>query len=262
MSLQEALRGRLLTPQQVDAVKNGKPRHRFDGANDKEGKEYNLSLDKMVAIAVMASIRTQVAYAVQTWVETDDLDKDETLYDRLDALISAIADGGMDLDGDPATDDTDDIYMVAMQAASDYMGALGADDADLETLFNSKDDDARNESAQRLLEFLMEALGDDEDAAEEAVKNFAFDMDSESNVFDSANPTGTHKTVFAIRQGQKVMLRKRVGPKLKRTAKQKAALKKAQMKSHKPSAIKRRVKSVKLGHKLGVYKANVGKFNG
>jgi len=247
--LQEALRGRLLTPQQVDAVKNGKPRHRFDGANDKEGKEYNLSLDKMVAIAVMASIRTQVAYAVQTWVETDDLDKDETLYDRLDALISAIADGGMDLDGDPATDDTDDIYMVAMQAASDYMGALGADDADLETLFNSKDDDARNESAQRLLEFLMETLGDDEDEAEEAVKKFAFDMDSESNVFDSAN----FKKTPVIRGGKKIMLKKRLGPKLKRTAKQKAALAKAQMKAHSGQAKLKRNKSLKLGRKMGLY---------
>lgn len=101
----------------------------------------------------MAQIRTQAAHAVQVWAETDDLDKGETLYDRLDALISYIADGGIDLDDDPATDDRDDIYMVALQAASDYMSALGADDADLETLFNSKDDDARDEVAQRLVEF-------------------------------------------------------------------------------------------------------------
>ena len=147
----------------------------------------------------MAQIRTQAAHAVQVWAETDDLDKGETLYDRLDALISYIADGGIDLDDDPATDDRDDIYMVALQAASDYMSALGADDADLETLFNSKDDDARDEVAQRLVEFLMQTLGEDEDAAEDAVQNFAFDLESESDVFDSVN----FKKTVAIRGGKK-----------------------------------------------------------
>ncbi|PTQ86528.1 hypothetical protein C8N29_1421, partial [Agitococcus lubricus] len=171
------------------------------------------------------------------------------------------ADGGMDLDGDPSTDDTNDIYMVAMQAASDYMGALGADNADLEALFNGNDDAARNDAANRLLEFLVQTLGDNEDAIDEAVEKFAFDVDSESAIFDDAGG-GTHKTVFAIRKGQKVTIRKRIGPKLKRTAKQKAALVKAQMKAHKPAAVKRRMKSLKLGHKLGVYKANIGKFNG
>lgn len=259
--LRDLLKGRLYSPTQVDAIKSGKQVSRFDAADS--GKEMNITLDKMVAIAAMAQIRTQVAHAVQTWAETDDLDKGETLYDRLDALISAIADGGIDLDGNPATDDTDDVYMVAMQAASDYMSALGADDADLETLFNSQDDDARDDAANRLLELLTDAIGDDEDAADEAVEKFAFDMDSESDIYDSADmPKGTHKTVFAIRGGKKVILRKRVGAKLKRTAKQKAALAKARMKAYKSSAIKRRVKSIKLGHKLGVYKANAGKFNG
>ena len=257
--LRELLEGRLYTPQQVEAITNGKTlKERFDAANT--GKEMNPTLDKLVAVAAMADIRTKAAYAVQTWAETDDLDKDESLYDRLDALISSIADGGIDLDGNPATDDTDDVYMVAIQAASDYMSALGADDGDLETLFNGKDDDARDEAANRLMEFLVDSMGD-EDQAEDMLNAFAFDVDSESNMFDAV-PTGSHKTVFAVRGGKKVILRKRVGAKLKRTPKQKAALMKAQMKAHKPAAIKRRVKSIKIGHKLGVYRANKGKFNG
>lgn len=247
--LQDALRGRLLTAHEVEAVKSGKTRQRFDGANEKDGKEYNLTLDKIVAIAAMAQIRTQAAHAVQVWAETDDLDKGETLYDRLDALISYIADGGIDLDDDPATDDRDDIYMVAMQAASDYMSALGADDADLETLFNSKDDDARDEVAQRLVEFLMQTLGEDEDAAEQAVKNFAFDMESDGSVFDNAN----FKKELHIRNGKKVMLKKRQGPKQKRTPKQKAAFKKAQSKAHSSSANLHRNKSLNVGRKANLY---------
>lgn len=259
--LQERLKGRLISPHDVEAIASGKPaKHRLDGAN--EGMEKNDKLEKMVVIAAMAAIRTQAAYAVQTWAETDDLDKGESLYDRLDVLISSIADGGIDLDGDASTDDTDDVYMVAMQAASDYMSALGADDADLEAMFNGKDDKARDDAANSLLEFLMQALGDDEDAAEDAVNSFAFDTDSDGNVFDSAVPTGTHKTVFAVRHGKKVMLRKRVGHKLIRSAKQKAALMKARLKAHKPAAMKKRSKSIKLGHKLGLYRANIGKFNG
>ena len=247
--LQDALRGRLLTAHEVEAVKSGKTRQRFDGANEKDGKEYNLTLDKIVAIAAMAQIRTQAAHAVQVWAETDDLDKGETLYDRLDALISYIADGGIDLDDDPATDDRDDIYMVALQAASDYMSALGADDADLEILFNSKDDDARDEVAQRLVEFLMQTLGEDEDAAEDAVQNFAFDLESESDVFDSAN----FKKTVAVRGGKKVILKKRLGPKLKRTAKQKAALIKAEMKAHSGAAKLKRKKSLNVGRKANLY---------
>jgi len=249
MSLQEMLVGRLYTPQQVKDIQDGKKplKNRLDGAND--GKEMNVTLDKMVAIAAMADIRTKAAYAVQTWAETDDLDKDESLYDRLDVLVSSIADGGIDLDDDPATDDRDDVYMVALQAASDYMSALGADDSDLETLFNSKDDGARDEAANRLLEFLMQALGDDEDAAEEAVKNFAFDMDSDCSVFDSAN----FKKMPVIRGGKKIMLKKRLGTKLKRTPKQKAALMKAQHKAHSGAANLHRQKSLKVGRKAGLY---------
>jgi hypothetical protein len=249
--LRELLEGRLYTPQQVEAITNGKTlKERFDAANT--GKEMNPTLDKLVAVAAMADIRTKAAYAVQTWAETDDLDKGESLYDRLDALISSIADGGIDLDGNPATDDTDDVYMVAMQAASDYMSALGADDGDLETLFNSKDDEARDESANRLMEFLVDSMGD-EDQAEDMLNAFAFDMDSESNVFDEA-PKGTHKAVFAVRNNKKVTLRKRVGPKLKRTTNQKAALFNARIRAHTEEANKKRAKSLKLGYKLGLYK--------
>lgn len=248
--LQDALRGRLLTAHEVEAVKSGKTRQRFDGANEKDGKEYNLTLDKIVAIAAMAQIRTQAAHAVQVWAETDDLDKGETLYDRLDALISYIADGGIDLDDDPATDDRDDIYMVAMQAASDYMSVLGADDADLEVFFNSKDDDARDEVAQRLVEFLMQAMGDDDEAAQ-AVQDFAFDLESETAVFDSV-PTFTKKVV---RNGQVTTVKKRI-----RTTK---PILSAKMKEHlaelhsmpkSASTIKQISHSLKVGHKLGIYK--------
>jgi hypothetical protein len=250
MSLQDMLAGRLYTPQQVKEITEGKKplKNRLDGADS--GKEMNMTIEKMVAIAAMADIRTKAAHAVQVWAETDDLDNDESLYDRLDALVSAIADGGIDLDGDASTDDTDDVYMVAMQAASDYMSALGADDSDLETLFNSKDDDARDEAANRLLEFLMQALGDDEDAAAQAVQAFAFDMDSDGSVFDSAN----YKKTAGIRNGKKVMLKKRQGPKLKRTTNQKAALFNARMTAHTGEANRKRAKSLKLGYKLGLYK--------
>jgi len=251
MSLQEMLVGRLYTPQQVKDIQDGKKplKNRLDGAND--GKEMNVTLDKMVAIAAMADIRTKAAYAVQTWAETDDLDKDESLYDRLDALISSIADGGIDLDGDASTDDTDDVYMVALQAASDYMSALGADDSDLETLFNSKDDGARDEAANRLLEFLMQALGDDEDAAEEAVKNFAFDMDSDGSVFDAAS----YKTMKRVRNGQVVSVRKR-----KRTtkpilsSKQKEHLAELHSKPKSSATIKQISHSLKVGYKNNLYK--------
>lgn len=251
MSLQDMLAGRLYTPQQVKEITEGKKplKDRLDGASS--GKEMNITLDKMVAIAAMADIRTKAAHAVQVWAETDDLDNDESLYDRLDVLVSSIADGGIDLDDDPATDDRDDVYMVAMQAASDYMSALGAEDSDLETLFNSKDDDARDEAANRLLEFLMQALGDDEDAAAQAVQAFAFDMESDGSVFDSV----TYKTMKRVRNGHVVSVRKR-----KRTtkpilsSKQKAHLAKLHSMPKSEATIKQISHSLKVGHKNNLYK--------
>jgi hypothetical protein len=142
--------------------------------------------------------------------------------------------------------------MVALQAASDYMSALGADDADLETLFNSKDDDARDEVAQRLVEFLMQTLGEDEDAAEDAVQNFAFDLESESDVFDAVP---SYKTMKRVRNGKIVNVRKR-----KRTtkpilsAKMKEHLSKLHAKGITAKAAKKISKSLKLGHKNGLYK--------
>ena len=245
--LRELLEGRLYTPQQVEAITNGKTlKERFDAANT--GKKMNPTLDKLVAIAAMADIRTKAAYAVQTWAETDDLDKGESLYDRLDTLIMAIADGGIDLDGNPATDDTDDVYMVAIQAASDYMSALGADDGDLETLFNGKDDDARDEAANRLMEFLVDSMGD-EDQAEDMLNAFAFDMDSDGSVFDSAN----FKKIPVIRNGKRTMMKKRQGPKQKRTPKQKAATLKMGRRSHSSQANARRQKSLNIGKKMNLY---------
>jgi len=245
--LRELLEGRLYTPQQVEAITNGKTlKERFDAANT--GKEMNPTLDKLVAVAAMADIRTKAAYAVQTWAETDDLDKGESLYDRLDALVSAIADGGIDLDGNPATDDTDDVYMVAIQAASDYMSALGADDGDLETLFNGKDDDARDEAANRLIEFLVDSMGD-EDQAEDMLNAFAFDMDSDGSVFDSAN----FKKIPVIRNGKRTMMKKRQGPKQKRTPKQKAATLKMGRRAHSSQANARRQKSLNIGKKMNLY---------
>ena len=251
MSLQDMLAGRLYTPQQVKDIQDGKKplKNRLDGVES--GKEMNMTIEKMVAIAAMADIRTKAAHAVQVWAETDDLDKGESLYDRLDVLVSSIADGGIDLDDDPATDDRDDVYMVAMQAASDYMSALGADDSDLETLFNSKDDDARDEAANRLLEFLMQALGDDADAMVQAVQAFAFDMESDGSVFDAAS----YKTMKRVRNGHVVSVRKR-----KRTtkpilsSKQKAHLAKLHSMPKSAATIKQISHSLKVGHKNNLYK--------
>ena len=150
--LQDALRGRLLTAHEVEAVKVVKHVNALMVLTKRRQRvQFNFRQNCRHCSNGTDSI-LKLLMQVQVWAETDDLDKGETLYDRLDALISYIADGGIDLDDDPATDDRDDIYMVALQAASDYMSALGADDADLETLFNSKDDDARDEIAA-LVEF-------------------------------------------------------------------------------------------------------------
>lgn len=63
-----------------------------------------------------------------------------------------------------------------------------------------------------------------------------------------------YKANFAVRNGEKVLVNKRMNaPKIRQSAEQRAATKKAQLKAHSANAIKKRTKSITKGRKMKLY---------
>jgi len=197
----------------------------LDGADDYTARDIRLS-----AIA-----------AVQEWAETDDLDEGETSADRLLALMVGIADANKDGDID---EDEQGVLEIALNAAWDYLLKLGVDDDDLDALFNEWDEDV----AGRVRELAASELPDGEDAAGEDMDSFVFaNEDDQEPVFDAV-----YKKKLVIRKGKKVRIRKRVSGRVRLSAKQKMAIRKARRKSHSAGAMMRRMKSMRLRRKAGL----------
>lgn len=195
-------------------------------------------------------VAVEAVSAVQTWCETDDLDDGEGSGDRLIALLVGIADENKDGE---LTPDEQAIVQVAMTAAWDYMAAKGVTESDLDTLFNGEDPEAYNAAGARVCEFLKDSLPDGDDASGEEMDDFAFGVDGQAPVFDGvATLDAVYKKRFAIRQGKKVIVRKRVAGTIRLSAKQKVAIKKASRRAHGAAATARRMKSMRISRRMGL----------
>lgn len=194
-------------------------------------------------------IQIKAVSAVQQWLETDeaDLGDGETLADRLTALMIGIADA--DKDGE-ISDDEADVVQVAMNAAWDYLASKGVPEDDCSALFNDGDEAA----ASRVRDFVAGEVPDG-DAADEEIDNFVFSEEDQEPLLDcvgNAVCDAVYKKTFAIRKGKKVRISKRVSGTVRLSAKQKVAIRKAQMKSHSAAAMMRRLKSMKIRKKMGI----------
>ncbi|SEN72787.1 hypothetical protein [Nitrosomonas marina] len=183
-----------------------------------------------------SEMRMAAAAAVQQWVEADDLDDNETSADRLFALMMGIADENKDGD---ITDDEQEVFGMALEAAWDYLSGKGVEEDDIDALLNEWDSDA----AERVRDLVASVLPEGEDAEGEDIDSFAFD----SVALDAA-----YKNKMAVRGGKKVRIRKRVSGTVRLSAKQKLAIRKARMKSHSASAKMRRAKSMRVRKKAGL----------
>jgi len=169
------------------------------------------------------NINAETIAAINTWVETDDseLGEDENCAERLQALFMGISDP--DKDGE-ITHEEQDVFDVITDSAASYLLSNGIDMSDIEALLSDYDNDA----AERVKEYLTE------------------NMDMENMSMDSA-----FKKVVAFKDGKKTIKKKRVSGHFKMSGKQKAALKKAQRKSHGAGARVKRLKSMKARKKAG-----------
>ncbi len=188
-------------------------------------------------------IKMKTAAAIQQWAETDDLDDGETYADRLFALLVGIAD--MNQDGE-LDDDENAVLTMALECAWDYLVQYGVSEDDADALLNNWDADA----GERIVDLMVSALPSEDDADGD-IDAFAFTDSDQDAVFDAVMDA-VYKKRVVVRNGKKVRINKRVSGSVRLTAKQKIAIRKAQLKSHSAKAMMRRMKSLKVRKKSGL----------
>jgi hypothetical protein len=224
MSMTELLRGAM---KHRDAAKT----------LDSTGEESALSGADNYTIA---DITISAVSAVQQWAETDDLDDGESHADRLMAIIVGIADANKDGD---ITEDEQGVLDVALNAAWDYLVKCGATEEDAGAMLNDWD----AEAADRVRDLVASVLPEGDDEASAEIDSFVFSDSDQEPALDAV-----YKMKFAIRNGKKTRIRKRISGTVRLSAKQKLSIRKARMKSHSAGAMMRRMKSMRMRKKAGL----------
>ena len=231
---------------QKPAVAKQKPV--FDACDTKDEKQGTADVLDAVDEAsdaagyASADIALKAVAALQEWAETtgDDLDEGESYATRLYALIGGIADA----DGDGEIGEAEaDVMESALETAWDYLSAKGVSDDDISAVLNDWDDSA----ADRVQEVLASSLPDGDEAAAQDMDDFVFGDGSDEAALDAV-----YKKRIVIKKGKKVRVNKRVSGFVKKTAKQKVAIRKMLKKSHSAVAQARRMKSMKIRKKMGM----------
>lgn len=235
------------------------------------------ALDDKEFDSELLSIRRAALFSV--WQLTDDilsdeLDDGELPSDRLDVFMRMEVDLSDDAENAQLEEQ---IMQVKAANMADAMSSLGVDDETISQAFDTDIDEA-DEAIERLVEIIEVNTPKGEDR-DEFITAFLYgdsglDMEAgQVEEYDSAvfgknkvrktktGQTLVYRGVKAVRHGKITVVNKRVGNatmKVKLSPKQKAALRKALTKAVTPNALKRRVKSLRIGLKNGIYKANKG----
>jgi len=224
----------------------------------------NLDIQESSASALNAeiqSVRKMALMLVLVLVDSiveNDLGDDELPSDRLDSLLAGFASEADDeeFEADQATLD------ILIANVQDAFASLGVSDELIATIFSEESEaDEAIESACELVESTL-PTGDD---LQEFVDLFVYGeaQDDGDTMLDgvSLGKTTTksgkfgkvvYKAVKAIRNGKVAIVNKRVSGRVKLSAKQRSALKKARVKASSSGAIKRRVRSMKKAKALNV----------
>lgn len=188
----------------------------------------------------MGALKLEVASALQEFAETDDLDSGESLCDRFWALLCGLAD--QNKDGE-LSDEESKLVDTAYNLAAQYLYDKGIEEDQIIAFLQDDDEEA----AESIQEYLKNILPDGEDNTDDDLNAFAFGDGSDEPVFDAA-----YRKVKAVRNGKKVVIRKRVSGHVRLSARQKMALQKAHRKAHNGRARMKRLKSMKKRQKLGL----------
>ena len=191
------------------------------------------------------------------------LEEDELPTDRLDSLIIDALDGA---------DDEDGTYESALVASiDDAFSTFGVDDSVIQEIF-SDNVDAADAAIEAAASTVIANMPDEGDPLDELVREFIYGEPDEEEGFDSIGgkkklsrgqmSTKTvggrkvrYKAIAAIRNGIKKIVNKRLpGQKVRLSGDQKAGLKKARLKAMSANSIRKRIKSLTKGRKMGLHK--------
>lgn len=191
------------------------------------------------------------------------LEEDELPTDRLDSLIIDALDGA---------DDEDGTYENALVASiDDAFSTFGVDDSVIQEIF-SDNVDAADAAIEAAASTVIANMPDEGDPLDELVREFIYGEPDEEEGFDSIGgkkklsrgqmSTKTvggrkvrYKAIAAIRNGIKKIVNKRLpGQKIRLSSGQKAGLKKARLKAMSANSIRKRIKSLTKGKKMGLHK--------
>ena len=191
------------------------------------------------------------------------LEEDELPTDRLDSLIIDALDGA---------DDEDGTYESALVASiDDAFSTFGVDDSVIQEIF-SDNVDAADAAIEAAASTVIANMPDEGDPLDELVREFIYGEPDEEEGFDSIGgkkklsrgqmSTKTvggrkvrYKAIAAIRNGVRAIVNKRLpGQKVRLSGDQKAGLKKARLKAMSANSIRKRIKSLTKGKKMGLHK--------
>jgi hypothetical protein len=196
-----------------------------------------------------SEVKNDAGSVVQVWAGTSaaDLEEGETLIDRLIGMLVEMA-APESSDDEPLSGGQEEMATTYMHAAAAYMVSKGAAEGDVVAMFDG--DDA--EAAARVHEFLSgEFTGDDADMDD--LHKFAFQDGEQAAVFDSIGVLdAVYKNTAVVRNGKKLMLKRRVSGTVRRSGAQKIAIKRAQMRSRSSAAKLKRAKSMRVRMKMGL----------
>jgi hypothetical protein len=236
-----------------------------------------MSLDDQAFNNELMALRRSALFAVLQLTNDiieDDLEDDELPSDRLDAYLTAET---KTADGEEVSELEAQVVQIKAAFMSDAMSSLGVDDDTITKAFDTDVNEA-DDAISKIAETIEVNLptGDDLDdfITEFLYGDDGLDMEAgQVDEYDSAQlgknkvrktksgQTLVYKGVKAVRHGKITVVNKRVGNtfmKVKLSPKQKAALRKAAAKAVSPNAIKKRIKSLKIGFHNGIYKQNKG----
>lgn len=191
------------------------------------------------------------------------LDENELPTDRLDFLILDALDGA---------DDEDGTYENALVASiDDAFSTFGVDDSVIQEIF-SDNVDAADAAIEAAASTVIANMPDEGDPLDELVREFIYGEPDEEEGFDSIGGKKKlsrgqmttksvggrkvrYKAIAAIRNGVKKIVNKRLpGQKIRLSSGQKAGLKKARLKAMSANSIRKRIKSLTKGKKMGLHK--------
>lgn len=236
----------------------------FDPIDERKAVHASVQM-RLAAMQVALMMSAMVSESDETEEDEDTLLPSEILDDL---MLSVFA------EDDEDEDDEIDATVKAVLSAhiSDALSTLGVSDDVIEDMFDADIDvaDAAIESAS---ETIIENLPDDGDDFNAFAEAFAYaleeDAGEDDEQFDAIGgkklragkksvkkvngKTIVYKAIKAIRNGKKVVINERIGGKIKLSAGQKAALRKARRKATTGSALRKQVKSLKKGRRMGLH---------